>query len=814
MRFCHLTPRLLFTGLCIALCCFYGNTQTCPANIDFENGTFDAWTCYSGYVTGNGQNVISLTPSGGPVPGQHTMFSSFPGGGFDPYGGFPVNCPNGSGYSIKLGNNYGGGQAEGISYEFTIPANEDYYTLIYNYAVVFQDPNHQEYQQPRLEIEVLNVTDNSVIYCSSFTFIPFGTILPGFFESPDPGSDTKVWCKDWTAVSINLDGHAGKTVRLFFKTADCTFQRHFGYAYIDVNSECSGTFTGATYCPDDTLVNIVAPYGYQGYTWYNNAFTQVLGNQQILTLRPPPPAGTNVAVQLLPYSGYGCADTLYARLVDTLTVTAHAGIDVSSCNNNPVPIGSPPKAGLVYKWSPATGLSNPNIANPHAAPDITTTYILTVNHDGGGCIDTDTVLVRAAAINKSLQLIGKANYCIGQGDSAILKVNPTDSIQWYKNDIPISGANETELRITETGVYYAVLFNNIGCSVATDRQPITISSVPVPGVTFGISNQCLVGNRFVFTNTSTNAVGAMQYRWILGDGTTTLSRDVTHSYAQAGVYTVKMIVNSSSVCMDSVMSVIKVYQNPVAAFDVAPVCINLPLQAVNKTIDTIGSPINYLWNFGNGQSSTDRNPPIQVYPVAGTYPITLSVNSVQCPSPSDVLKRNIVIDKPRPGITYPVQYAVIDYPLVLQARQFGETALWSPGTHLNTQESYTPVFKGASDQLYSIEIKTISGCLTTDIQEVKTVKEADIYVPSAFTPNNDGLNDHLRPILMGIKEIRYFKVFNRWGQMVYQSKNELPGWDGTINGIPQSSVVVAWMIEGISIDNRIITRKGTSTLVR
>ncbi len=75
-------------------------------------------------------------------------------GGVDPYGGFPVNCPNGSGYSIRLGNNSGGGQAEGISYEFTIPANENSYSLIYHYAVVFQAPNHRENEQPRMEIEV------------------------------------------------------------------------------------------------------------------------------------------------------------------------------------------------------------------------------------------------------------------------------------------------------------------------------------------------------------------------------------------------------------------------------------------------------------------------------------------------------------------------------------------------------------------------------------------------------------------------------------------------------------------------------------
>ncbi|MEI9957836.1 MAG: hypothetical protein WDM90_16400 [Ferruginibacter sp.] len=66
--------------------------------------------------------------------------------------------------------------------------------------------------------------------------------------------------------------------------------------------------------PDDSVVNVVAPYGYQSYTWYNSTFTQVLGSQQTLSFVPPPPSSTTVAVVLVPYNGYGCLDTLYTDL--------------------------------------------------------------------------------------------------------------------------------------------------------------------------------------------------------------------------------------------------------------------------------------------------------------------------------------------------------------------------------------------------------------------------------------------------------------------------------------------------------------------
>ncbi|MEO5947268.1 MAG: T9SS type B sorting domain-containing protein [Chitinophagaceae bacterium] len=638
-------PTLLLLALVISCYTNYTNAQMCPANIDFESGTFTGWRCYIGSTAAiNNKNVISLNEVA-PTPGRHTMLPLTYPGELDPYGGFPINCPNGSGYSIKLGNDQAETQAEGVSYEFTIPANQNEYSLIYNYAVVFEDPNHEIYQQPRMEIEILNVTDNTVIDCSSFAFIPLGSGLPGFFESPIIISTASIWCKDWTAVSVNLDGLAGKTIRLFFKTADCTFRRHFGYAYIDVNSECNSEFVGATYCPDDTAVVVNAPFGYQNYKWFNNSFTQVLGNQQNIRFEPPPPAGTRIAVEMTPYNGYGCLDTLYALLIDTLTTVANAGNDALSCNYSPVQIGIKPKGGLVYSWTPKAGLSNPEISNPFASPATTTNYTLSVRSVGGGCLKTDDVLVVQSAIDSTLLLKGKLIFCEGFGDSCVLTVPPEANIQWFKNNIAIPGAKDPSYKVLKTGDYYALLINNDGCQ---------ITSTP----------------------------------------------------------------------------------------------------------------------------------------------------------------KHVIIDKAVAAITYPLAYAVTGLPLQLNARAIGSTAIWHPSVHLDNANSYSPVFTSTINQSYIIELTTTTGCITLDKQDVQIVPFVEIHVPTAFTPNNDGLNDFLRPALRGIKELRYFKVFNRWGQILYESKNENPGWNGNINGIQQSSQTLVWTAEGIGVDNKTYFRKGTTTLLR
>lgn len=620
----------------------------CPENIDFEYGNFSNWTCYTGYVSAaGGQNVITLSQSGGPVTGQHEIYDRVSSPNLtDPYGGFPVMSPNGSRYSMKLGNTTGGHQAEGISYEFTIPAGQNTYSLIYFYAVVFQNPNHEIFQQPRLELEVTNVSDNQLIECSSFTFAPYGSPLPGFFVSP---LDDSVWCKGWTPVSINLNNKAGKTIRLFFKTADCTFNKHFGYAYIDVNSGCSGEFTGASYCVDDTAVNVVAPYGYQNYRWFNSNFTQVLGNQQTLRMEPPPPSGTLIGVELTPYDGYGCKDTLFARLVDTLKLKANAGNDAVICGGSgSALLGENPQDGVVYSWSPPTGLSNLNISNPIAKPAFPTNYILTVRSSGGGCRNTDTVFVKASVVDTTLLLLGKNEFCSTSGDSAVLVLPASNTIQWYLDGSAVSVIKPNRLKVLKSGTYYASITNADGCVLPTRSEKINI-------------------------------------------------------------------------------------------------------------------------------------------------------------------------EQPVPGIAYPLKYALQNTDVQLQARSFGISAFWSPPTYLSSTSIVNPVFNRPDEgsQRYLITIDTKAGCRTVDTQFVNTIKEVKVFVPNAFTPNKDGLNDVFYPVTIGIKEVQIFKVFNRYGQEVYSmgaDANET--WDGTFKGIQQDPGNFVWYFKGVGIDDKLYFFKGSVTLIR
>lgn len=616
----------------------------CPPNIDFEKGNFDGWTCYLGTTEAEGDsNFIYLVPVSGPVAGRHTMLSSSPGDGLDPYGGFPKNCPNGSGHSILLGNNDGAAESEGVSYDFTIPATSNTFRLTYSYAVVIQDPGHRVFEQPRMEVEILNLTDQERVDCSSFSFVADNS-LPGFQISSNPQGNTPVLYKDWSSRTIILDGLQGKRIRFFVKTADCTYEAHFGYAYVDVKADCASSLPGSRFCPSDTAIRIEAPFGFREYTWYNASFTRVLGTDSVLWMSPPPPSGTLVAVELIPYPGYGCPDTLFQQL-DTLFSDADAGPDRMSCNRVPVQIGTPALSGLVYRWFPAQGLSDAAAAQPFAQPDVITWYRIEASSPEGGCLTRDTVRVEPRVLDDRLSQTGRSVFCLDDPQSAVLQVAPADSIIWEKDGGVVASGTSVRYAVRASGEYRAVLY---------DRY-----------------------------------------------------------------------------CADPVRT-----------------------RSVVMQVDTA-----------------------------------------------------------RPGIRYPDVRTPYLFPLDLQARPFGQQYAWSPITDLNAPFSARPYFKGLQSRQYTVAITTSTGCVTTDTQRVETYKKIEVYVPTVFSPNGDGLNDFLRPLLLGVSELRYFRVFDRWGKLLFETDQDRPGWDGKAGGKPLMPQTVVWMLEAVDIDGRVIRRNGTSSIL-
>ena len=126
-----------------------------------------------------------------------------------------------------------------------------------------------------------------------------------------------------------------------------------------------------------------------------------------------------------------------------------------------------------------------------------------------------------------------------------------------------------------------------------------------------------------------------------------------------------------------------------------------------------------------------------------------------------------------------------------------------------------PVSTPKDNITYAVTVTTVDGCKAVDLVSISVFNvDADIYVPTAFTPNGDGNNDVLRPKLFGMIELNYFKVFNRFGEMVFSTSEIDKGWDGIHNGRAQDPATFVWMAEGVTYKGTIRKKKGYAVLIR
>ena len=140
--------------------------------------------------------------------------------------------------------------------------------------------------------------------------------------------------------------------------------------------------------------------------------------------------------------------------------------------------------------------------------------------------------------------------------------------------------------------------------------------------------------------------------------------------------------------------------------------------------------------------------------------------------------------------------------------------MWSPSAPLNLATAQNPLATLDHDQLFVLKVTDIAGCIGYDTVFIQVYQGPNYYVPNAFSPNNDGINDIFRAIPVGIAQTEYFRVFNRYGQLIFETNQWLKGWDGRFKGKTQPIGVYVWVVKGIDKNGRIVEMKGTVMIVK
>lgn len=313
-----------------------------------------------------------------------------------------------------------------------------------------------------------------------------------------------------------------------------------------------------------------------------------------------------------------------------------------------------------------------------------------------------------------------------------------------------------------------------------------------------------------------SASGAFSYQWYLDSKPITGAKDSVYQAVKSGAYSV--IFFNQLGCQSKPNGNIKLTINPKpkADFSYEGYCLGLPTKFTDKSkVDSLNK-IKYLWNFGDGSPTVQVASPTHTFTKSGEYKVSLIVQSMVCPNQTDTSTKKIEPETPKKGKKYESESVVDGKSKKLEARDFGEKYQWIPSTYLDNPNIREPKYTAGKEQKYIIRITSKAGCVTVDTLQVLFFDKCNVIVPGGFSPNDDGKNERLYPFRIGMKNMKLFRIYDRFGNLVFDDKNanSATGWDGTYKGkkLPVGSYV--WIAEGTGEDEQQIKRTGNVMLVR
>lgn len=416
-----------------------------------------------------------------------------------------------------------------------------------------------------------------------------------------------------------------------------------------------------------------------------------------------------------------------------------------------------------------------------------------------GCVDT--VFRTIDIIDKPPITLGFRDTLLCRGDGVQMQASGSGLWSWTPL-VSISNPNTATPTVnpTTTTTYYVQLNNN-GC-INNDSVRIRIISAvtlqAMPDTTICAGDQIQLG-----ANTD-----GLQFLWTPANQVS--NPNILNPIATTPHTTTYQIVATVGSC--SATDFVTVTTVPYPGSNAGPdttICYNTAAQLHGAIIGSSynWTPAAYLIN------ASSLNP--IAYPPRTTAFVLTVYDTLGCPKPGrDTVLVN-VIPKLNPFAGRDTS-VIVGQPLQFQASG-GSSYTWSPPTGLNNPSIADPVGVYVSE-IDSIRYRVLvreGNCVDSAFVTVRVYKTPPyIFVPTAFTPNGDGLNDVVRPIAVGIKRINYFRIYNRWGQLVFSTTINGHGWDGKIGGREQGTNTFVWIVSALDYQDRPVFQKGTVTLIR
>lgn len=529
--------------------------------------------------------------------------------------------------------------------------------------------------------------------------------------------------------------------------------------------------------------------------------------------------GTSGEARLITTSTEGCSDTsrqvfnlntLKVDVQDTALTCQNSGISVLAKNNNPnFPVN--------YSWTPSSIVtSGATTANPTVTPTALGKNVVYVDITNGlGCTLKDSVIVNS--IDKSAL---KSTDISFEQDCDTRKISFTnassiaDQYSWVFGDStnPTAGSNQTNPSYTygQGGEVTVTLIPKLAC-LDTVRLKVPVRNGSAVSLT--TSNDSTVCNANALNLTATS--NASKIEWSANRNFIPLSTGATYSatpMARSNYYYVRATDAKGCVALDSVL--VNNYAINITYAKTFDVCkgVGKPFSIVNQTPDVLTA----TWTPASliEGSNTVLNPTIKAT-ADGTLAVEIK-NQYGCTLSDNISVKSrevVAIAKTSANFIY------VDDQITLTAEPTGTgyTYKWTPTTDISNTTNAITTATPKQTITYIVEVKDSFGCSDTASVlinvDIPLCQEPYIFIPRAFSPNSDGLNDKMFVRGEYLKELE-FAIYNRWGERVFYSTSLESGWDGTFNGKAVAPDVYGYYVKGTCKKGEAFFSKGNITVLK
>jgi gliding motility-associated-like protein len=617
-------------------------------------------------------------------------------------------------------------------------------------------------------------------------------------------------CKDTIVYTVNIQGlpiaNAGSD------TISCTNNSSINLGGTILNAgggQWIGS-TGSTFTPGGTTSTVLN-------ATYTPSAAAVASGADTLTL-------------FTTSNGFCPSDTDQVIISFYAGPTVNAGPDIFVCKDTMnFPVSGSVTVASGGNWSTSgTGTFSPTTGvnstyTPSSADTTTGSVMLYLTTTGNGnCIAAkDTTIVTFTSTPISI-ITSNDSSCAGN-PLAISATTTNNTGIWTTNGTGTFAPDDTSLSATylpsaADGVAGVVTMiftstNNGGCRSNADTLQVTL--IPSPTAAFTSVSAC-PQDTVTFTDASTSTGSLVGWSWNFGDSGTSGLQNPIHIYGSGGPFIVSLVVTSNNGCVDTLTQTVNVFNVPVANFNANGVCLSDGTDFTDLST-VVGSTISsWIWSFGDGSTNGTTQNPIHSYPTSGSYTVLLTVQSAQgC---VDTVSQIIPV-LPGPNADFLSDDNIGDVGQVIHFTDqstnapvswfwdFGDGAIDSTSTVQN------PIHVYGSGGIYDVclHITDINGCVDSICkQEIISMPPS---VPSGFSPNGDGVNDIFFVYGGPFKKLD-FKIYNNWGELIFESDKQSMGWDGKRKGIDQAIGVYVYTVVGVTEDDKEHKLSGDVTLLR